>query len=138
MREKGISYVELEQPDKQIVPRIDPAAPKSPIRGHNHPVFSRLLCPVKYLQADFDPNPAEYVAFIFNNYLNSSTSRFQNKLLNNKVRVTAEDFPALLYPDGAYDPDDPESGLFRNPVLVRVSLRSSITLEAYAYQLLVL
>lgn len=64
LREKGISYIELEQPDKQIVPRIDSATPKSSVRGHKHPVLSRLLCPVKYLEADFDVNPAEYVAFI--------------------------------------------------------------------------
>lgn len=58
LREKGISYIKLEQSDKQIDPRIDPAAPKSLVRGHQHPVFSRLLCSVKYL-VDFDSNPAE-------------------------------------------------------------------------------
>jgi hypothetical protein len=47
--------------------------------------------------------------------------RFRTKLLNNKVRVVADDFPALLYPHGGYDPDDVESGLFRNPILLRVS-----------------
>lgn len=47
-------------------------------------------------------------------------SRFQTKLRNNKVRVTAGDFPALLYPYGGFDPDDLESGLFQSPILLRV------------------
>jgi hypothetical protein len=58
LREKGISYIELEQPNMQIIPRIDPAGPKTTFRGHNHPILSRILCPVKYL-ADFDSNPSE-------------------------------------------------------------------------------
>ena len=47
---------------------------------------------------------------------------FQRKLRNNKVRVTAADFPAFLYPNDGFDPDDLESGLFRSPILVRVSV----------------
>ena len=58
LREKGLYYIELEQPDQQLNPRLDPAAPKSSTRGHHHPVLSRLLCPVKYL-AEFDADPAE-------------------------------------------------------------------------------
>ena len=53
---------------------------------------------------------------------NSSTFRFQEKLRNNKVRVVAGDFPALLYPYGEYDPDDLESGLVRNVTLLRVRI----------------
>ena len=132
MREKGLSYIELELPDKQLIPRIDPAAQKSSVRGHNHVVLSRLLCPVKYL-AEFDANPAEYyVFFSFVLLLNPSVPRFQTKLHNNKVRVTAADFPALLYPYDGYDPDDLESGLFRNSILVRVSL-SFDTSEGHSY-----
>jgi len=44
------------------------------------------------------------------------------KLRNNKLRVVASDFPALLYPHDGYDSDDLESGLFRNPILLRVSI----------------
>lgn len=36
--------------------------------------------------------------------------------------MLAGDFPALLYPHDGYDPDDPESGLFRSPILLRVSV----------------
>jgi hypothetical protein len=53
---------------------------------------------------------------------NLSAYRFQIKLQNNKVRVVAGDFSALLYPHDGFDPDDLESGLFRNPILLRVCI----------------
>ena len=59
---KGVSYIKLEQPNKCIIPHIDLAAPKNTIRGHNHLVLSRLLCPVRYL-SEFDANPDEWVYF---------------------------------------------------------------------------
>jgi len=121
LREKGISYIELEQPGKCIIPHIDPAAPKNIVRGHNHLVLSRLLCPVKYL-AEFDANPEEWVYFQNPLPLLNSSLRFRTRLRNNKVRVVADDFPALLYPHDGYDPDDVESGLFRNPILLRVGI----------------
>lgn len=36
------------------------------------------------------------------------------------IKVYAGDYPALLYPFDGFDPDDPESGLLRNPTLVCV------------------
>ena len=47
-------------------------------------------------------------------------SRFRKKLLRNDVKVFAEDFSAMLYPENGYDPDDPENGLLRSTILVRV------------------
>jgi hypothetical protein len=47
-------------------------------------------------------------------------NRFRKNLLRNKIKVFAGDYPALLYPSGSFDPDDPEHGLLRNPILVRV------------------
>ena len=83
--------------------------------------------------AEFDANPAEYyVRFHFMLLLNSSLPRFQKKLYDNMVRVTAADFPTLLYPSDGYDPDDPESGLFWNLILVRVSY-SFNTSEGHPY-----
>jgi hypothetical protein len=54
----GLKYIALEQPGKQLVPDIAPDADKTASRGHNHPVFSRLLCPAQLLQ-DFDADPIE-------------------------------------------------------------------------------
>jgi hypothetical protein len=50
-----------------------------------------------------------------------TTDRFQKKLSRNTIKVYAGDYPALLYPFDGFDPDDPESGLLRNPILVHVS-----------------
>jgi hypothetical protein len=64
------------------------------------------------------------VTFVFHRrgFSNLSGSRFQTKLRNHKIRVVAGDFPALLYPHDGFDPDDLESGLFRNPILLRVRI----------------
>ncbi|KAF8804498.1 hypothetical protein BYT27DRAFT_7107508, partial [Phlegmacium glaucopus] len=33
------------------------------------------------------------------------------------IKVFAGDYPALLYPAGGFDLDNPETGLLRNPIL---------------------
>ena len=60
----GLKYITLEQPGKQLVPVIAPDADKTASWGHNHPVFSRLLCPAQLLQ-DFDADPIEWVILLF-------------------------------------------------------------------------
>jgi hypothetical protein len=54
----GLKYVALKQPNKQLIPDIPPDADKRSSRGHNHPVLSRLLCPVRLL-GEFDEDPTE-------------------------------------------------------------------------------
>ena len=49
----GLKYIALEQPGKQLVLDIAPDADKMASRGHNHHVFSHLLCPARLLQ-EFD------------------------------------------------------------------------------------
>lgn len=56
LRDKGIHYVELEQPNQDLMPKLHVSASKSTSRGHHHPVLSRLLCPVEHLK-DFDADP---------------------------------------------------------------------------------
>ncbi|KAF8815987.1 hypothetical protein BYT27DRAFT_7078491, partial [Phlegmacium glaucopus] len=101
LREAGLEYVALEQPDEVLVPKIRQGAEKKTRRGHNHPVLSRLLCPVILIN-DYDADPEE----------------FRKKLLRNKIKVFTGDYPALLYPAGGFDLDDPKTGLLRNPILV--------------------
>jgi hypothetical protein len=43
------------------------------------------------------------------------------QLRRGKVPLRTTDFPSLFYAEGAYDPDDIESGLFQNPIALRVS-----------------
>ena len=54
----GLKYISLEQPGKQLVPDIAPDSDKTALRGHNHPVTSRLLCPAHLLK-EFDADPTE-------------------------------------------------------------------------------
>jgi hypothetical protein len=62
-----------------------------------------------------------------------ATNRFRKKLLRNTIKVYAGDYPTLLYSSDGFDPDDPESGLLRNPILVRVSaIDFNFKLEAQA------
>jgi uncharacterized protein DUF6698 len=58
LREAGLEYVALEQPDEVLVPKIRRGAEKKTTRGHNHPVLSRLLCPVDLIN-DYDTEPEE-------------------------------------------------------------------------------
>jgi uncharacterized protein DUF6698 len=58
LREAGLEYVALEQPNEVLLPKIRRGADKKMTRGHNHPVLSRLLCPVALLE-DYDAEPDE-------------------------------------------------------------------------------
>ena len=57
--DRGLAYLSMDLPDKQLLPLISPTSTKEETRGHNHIILSRLLCPVRLL-ADFDQNPDEY------------------------------------------------------------------------------
>jgi len=56
--EAGLEYVALEQPNEVLVPKIRRGAEKKTTRGHNHPVLSRLRCPVVLIK-DYDTEPKE-------------------------------------------------------------------------------
>ena len=58
LREAGLEYVALEQPDEVLVPKIRRGAEKKITQGHNHPVLSCLLCPVVLIK-DYDAKPDE-------------------------------------------------------------------------------
>jgi len=58
LREAGLEYVALEQPNEMLGPKIRRGAEKKTTRGHNHPVLSRLLCPVVLIE-DYDTEPEE-------------------------------------------------------------------------------
>jgi hypothetical protein len=50
--------------------------------------------------------------------------RVINRIESGEYRVTALQFPALLYQEGSYDPDNLLNGLFRGHFLIRVSFVS--------------
>ncbi|KDR69169.1 hypothetical protein GALMADRAFT_145574 [Galerina marginata CBS 339.88] len=55
-----------------------------------------------------------------------------SRVKNGTLRIGAHNFPAFLYLDGTiYDPDDPETGLFRGSVLIRALTAKSLALDGY-------
>ncbi|KAI0270166.1 hypothetical protein BGY98DRAFT_1068061 [Russula aff. rugulosa BPL654] len=91
-------YVPLD-PNNKIVLNIG----KSKMdRGFNHKALGRLLVPVNLLE--------EY---------NENRDRVINRIESGEYRVTALQFPALLYQEGSYDPDNLLNGLFRGHFLIR-------------------
>ena len=50
----------------------------------------------------------------------------REKLKNNEIAVTGDQWPLLLYADGKYDPEEPWDGLFRNKLLVWVCFQCLI------------
>jgi hypothetical protein len=54
---KGLEY--LEQKLGMLKPPISASRPKADVRGFNHPMIARLLCPVDYLSS-FDDDPKGY------------------------------------------------------------------------------
>lgn len=57
LKRDGLGYIALDLPGGAIVPIIPAKASKS-VRGFNHPVLGRLLCPLRYLAA-FEADPEE-------------------------------------------------------------------------------
>src|SRR5271155_628091 len=47
--------------------------------------------------------------------------RYMRALKKGAIKVRTNDFPSFLYPQGGYDPDDLESRLLQNLIVVRVS-----------------
>ena len=56
--DRGLVYVALDLPPGQKLD-ISPTMSKQEARGHNHILLSRLLCPVRLLEA-FDEEPEAY------------------------------------------------------------------------------
>ncbi|KAG1907974.1 uncharacterized protein F5891DRAFT_974567 [Suillus fuscotomentosus] len=74
-------------------------------RGFYHDATGELLCPVDFHWA----NPSHRTKEGIRNY-------------EPDFQVTAHSWPAFLYSNGKYNPDDPTKGLFKSAWLVRVAL----------------
>lgn len=85
-------------------------------RGFNHNKTGVLLCP-----AGLDWNIPEQVSYdvvLVNTY--KSIFRIRHKLRSGELHVRGDQWPSFLYT--SYDPENPWSGLLRNPLLVMVGL----------------
>lgn len=54
---KGLEYI--DEKHGALIPPISASRPKADVRGFNHPMIARLLCPIDYI-ALFDEDPEEY------------------------------------------------------------------------------
>ncbi|KAJ7468865.1 hypothetical protein B0H11DRAFT_1732036 [Mycena galericulata] len=59
-------------------------------------------------------------------------ARFYDRLVGNRVKLDATEYPAFVYEEGSWDPRDPENGLLRGDLLIRV-LRHIWTAPASAW-----
>jgi hypothetical protein len=53
---------------------------------------------------------------------NSAHDRTLHQIQDGRIAVTAEDWPAFLYDDTPYDPQNEELGLFRGFLLLQVRI----------------
>ena len=88
-------------------------------RGFNHPKLGHLLVPVHLLE-EYDRNHNEYVILRWFLNIDPLFHRVINRIENGEYCVTALQFPAFLYEEGSYNPDDLLHGLFRGHFLIRV------------------
>jgi hypothetical protein len=92
--------------------------PKADVRGFNHPMIARLLCPIDYLDS-FDEDPEGYGISLVH-FSADHIFRFRNELLTGSIKVHSTDFPLCLYDEELVDQEDPSAGLLRSKVLVAV------------------
>ena len=90
--DRGLVYIALDLPPGQKLD-ISPTLSKQEARGHNHVVLSRLLCPVRFLEA-FDKEPEVY-AIVRHSFASSPFSRFRKKILRGDIKFNDEDFPSM-------------------------------------------
>ncbi|THH07281.1 hypothetical protein EW146_g9367, partial [Bondarzewia mesenterica] len=79
-----------------LTPIISPSSSKADTRGFKHPQLAVLLMPADLLM------------------------EVLQKLLDGQIQVTAADLPTFLYEGEDFDPNDPEKGLLRGELVVRV------------------
>ncbi|KAJ7288086.1 hypothetical protein C8J57DRAFT_1641160 [Mycena rebaudengoi] len=80
--------------------------------GVNHVGLRGYLVPVKIRQQLSTPAPTE------GEDVAASTLK---GLLDGTIKLTHRKWPACFYADGAYDPSDPQKGLFRSDFLLRIT-----------------
>ena len=97
-------------------------------RGFYHHITGRLLTPVSLL-GEFDEDEVQCVfnrRVLTNDVLVIGDHRFCSDVRNGERAITADDFPAFLYDTNQTNVDDPTVGLFRGPLIVKVSTISHI------------
>ncbi|KAF8054780.1 hypothetical protein FPV67DRAFT_1549128 [Lyophyllum atratum] len=93
-----ISYMMVSR-DTAVSPPI-PSTGSKMVRGWSHVQTAALLCPIEY----------------------DATAETYTRILSGALRVTADQFPRFLYPDGhIYDPEDLTKGILLGHLGLRVA-----------------
>ncbi|KAJ7678370.1 hypothetical protein B0H17DRAFT_1206824 [Mycena rosella] len=122
-----------DDPTKPLTPAVSESTSKSD-RSINHPMLRNSIVswPLRLkINARMPPaNGEDQVAAVPGaavpereltpDALKHLTALMTGKLTNGKPVLTAGKYPSCFYPEGTYDPADPEKGLFRSPFLLRV------------------
>ena len=113
LKEKIISY--FAQPP----PR--PTDGTSPSRGFNCATYARPLCPRHRLE-DFDRDPmcvhSQPNSILL--FSNEPVRDFMNKVRTRAIEIAADELPTFLYDENMYDEEDPDVGLLRGQLLLKV------------------
>ncbi|KAF6746534.1 hypothetical protein DFP72DRAFT_1076226 [Ephemerocybe angulata] len=105
LRDRGIEYLASLQPGGVITPPLKAASTKSKARGHNHPLTSRLLCPMKFYK-EYQKNPDEM--------------RKKLKKGDKPYRTLGRHLLTFMYDENKIDMNDREAGLLESDLIVMV------------------
>ncbi|KAF8130925.1 hypothetical protein K438DRAFT_2032079, partial [Mycena galopus ATCC 62051] len=118
-----LSYV-LHDPSQPLLPKIPDSSSKSD-RGINHPMLRDAIIPwplrIQINEKEVaDDEAAQPVATAAATAALKALMR--GKTIDKKPALTAkqDSYPSCFYAEGAFDPDDPEKGLFRSQFILRV------------------
>ncbi|KAJ7602977.1 hypothetical protein DFH06DRAFT_1257676 [Mycena polygramma] len=110
------SYLLPNPVSDAVVPPVSKSASKSD-RGINHPLLRNHIVPPLL---DISINEHEDADEEGVRKLTPAAEEALRALLHNETTIDASEFPSCFYPEGAYNPDDTEEGLFRSPFLARI------------------
>jgi hypothetical protein len=129
LKMKAVLYIPVNPKKDVCMPPIANEKSKSD-RGFNHPMTSRLLCPQKMLhEFDADPryaininptSPSWSLTYSCPWLMLAHDSAMRAKFLDGTIKIVANDWPAFLYDESMYDPEEIDKGLLRGYFLLRV------------------
>ena len=120
LREVALVYVGTHSPQGRLEPPIKSKSAKSDTRGWKHKGLARYLCPIQYLDA-FDKDPEGFGDF-FLCFLPVAHTLWLSRTSRRAKPFTADDYPAFMYDEDLYDPEDLQKGLLRHPYPICVCL----------------
>ena len=114
---KGVVLDWITAPDKPI--NLPLSRNVKTNRGFHHPVTGALLCPAGIDWNDAELGPLLHTVFDANL---KPLIRVRAKLSSGEMVVPGDQWPLLVYARQEYNPEEPWDGLFRNQLLVWVSM----------------